>query len=110
LEVFPFRVFALKISGPVPPVLLLAEACIELFFKTFCQFLCYVSTDIPLTVKCYSSLSSAVNAYSILVGKHEGKRPLGRPRCRWEDIKVDLREIRCEGVDWLRMGTMGCSL
>jgi hypothetical protein len=34
------------------------------------------------------------NAYRILVGKAEGKRPLGKPRCRWEDnIKIDLREI-----------------
>jgi hypothetical protein len=33
------------------------------------------------------------NAYKILVGKPEGKIPLGRPRCRWEDnIKIDLRE------------------
>jgi hypothetical protein len=33
------------------------------------------------------------NAYRILVGKPEGKRPLGRPRCRWVDnIKIDLRE------------------
>jgi hypothetical protein len=35
-----------------------------------------------------------MNAYRILVGKPEGKTPLGRPRCRWEDnIKMDLREI-----------------
>jgi hypothetical protein len=35
------------------------------------------------------------NAYRILVGKPEGERPLGRPRCRWVDnIKLDLREIR----------------
>jgi len=41
------------------------------------------------------------NAYSILVGKHEGKKPLGRPMCRWEDnIGMDLREIGWEGVDW----------
>jgi hypothetical protein len=34
------------------------------------------------------------SAYRIMVGKLDGKRPLGRPRCRWEDnIKVDLREI-----------------
>jgi hypothetical protein len=33
------------------------------------------------------------NAYRILVGKQKGRRPLGRPRCRWEDnIKMDLRE------------------
>jgi hypothetical protein len=35
------------------------------------------------------------NAYRILVGKPEGRRPLGRPRCRWEDnIRMDLKEIR----------------
>jgi hypothetical protein len=34
------------------------------------------------------------NAYRVLVGMPEGKRPLGRPRCRWvDDIKIDLREI-----------------
>jgi hypothetical protein len=34
------------------------------------------------------------NAYKILIRKPEGKRPLGRPRCRWEDnIRMDLREI-----------------
>jgi hypothetical protein len=37
------------------------------------------------------------NAYSILIGKPEGKRPLGRPRSRWEDIiRVDCREIRVD--------------
>jgi hypothetical protein len=42
------------------------------------------------------------NAYRILVGKLEGKRPLGRPRCRWADnIKMDLREIGWDGVDWI---------
>jgi endonuclease V-like protein UPF0215 family len=41
------------------------------------------------------------NAYSILVGKPEGKRPLGRRRRRWVDnIKMDLREIGWDGVDW----------
>ena len=38
----------------------------------------------------------------ILVGKPEGKRPLGRPRCRWEDnIKMDLREVGCDPGDWI---------
>jgi hypothetical protein len=41
------------------------------------------------------------NACRILVGKPEGKRPLGRPTRRWVDnIKIDLREIRWDGVDW----------
>jgi hypothetical protein len=35
------------------------------------------------------------------MGKAEGKRPLGRPRRRWEDIRMDLREIGWGGVDWI---------
>jgi hypothetical protein len=41
-------------------------------------------------------------AYRVLVGKPEGRRPLGRPRSRWEDnIKMDLREVGCRGADWV---------
>jgi hypothetical protein len=53
------------------------------------------------------------NAYRILVGKPEGRRPLGRPRRRWVDnIKIGLREIEWDGVVWtgsiwLRIGTSG---
>jgi hypothetical protein len=44
------------------------------------------------------------NAYRILVGKPEGKRPLGRPRRRWVDnIKMDLREIGWNGMDWIEL-------
>jgi hypothetical protein len=40
------------------------------------------------------------NTYRILVGKLEGKRPVGRPRRKWVDsIKIDLREIRWDGMD-----------
>jgi hypothetical protein len=40
--------------------------------------------------------------YRILVGKPEGKRPLGRSRCKWvDDISVDLREIEWGDVDWI---------
>jgi hypothetical protein len=40
--------------------------------------------------------------YRILVGKPEGKRPLERPRRRWEDnIKMDLQEVGCGGRDWI---------
>jgi len=40
----------------------------------------------------------------ILAGKPEGKRPLGRPRRRWEDnIKMDLQKVGCGGVDWIEL-------
>jgi hypothetical protein len=43
-----------------------------------------------------------IHAYRILVGKPEGKRPLGRPRRRWVDnIRMDLREIGWDGMDWI---------
>jgi len=38
-------------------------------------------------------------AYRCLVGKPEGNRPLGRPRCRWENIKMDLQEVG-SGLEW----------
>jgi hypothetical protein len=50
-------------------------------------------------------------SYRVLVGKPERRRPLGRPRRRWEDnIKMDLREVRWgawTGSIWLRIGTGG---
>jgi hypothetical protein len=49
--------------------------------------------------------------YKVSVGKPEGRRPLGRPRRRWEDgIRMDLREIGLGvwiGFDWLRIGAGG---
>jgi hypothetical protein len=49
--------------------------------------------------------------YRVLVGKPEGKRPLGRPRRRLEDnIKMDLQEVGCgvwTGLDWVRIETAG---
>ena len=42
--------------------------------------------------------------YRVLVGKPEGKRPLGKPRRRWEDnIKMGLQEVRCGGMDWIEL-------
>jgi hypothetical protein len=47
-------------------------------------------------------MGEKTNACKILVGKPEGKRPLGRPRHRWEDnIKMEHREIGCGGMDWM---------
>jgi hypothetical protein len=43
-------------------------------------------------------------AYNILIGRTEGRRPLGRPRCRWEDgIRMDLREVGFGDVDWINL-------
>jgi len=42
--------------------------------------------------------------YRVLVGKPEGKRPLGKPRRRWEDnIKMDLQEVGCEVMDYIEL-------
>jgi len=42
--------------------------------------------------------------YRVLVGKPQEKRPLGRTRRRWEDnIKMDLPEVGCEGMDWIKL-------
>ena len=42
--------------------------------------------------------------YRVLVWKPEGKRPLGRPRCRWEDnIKMGLQDVGCGGMDWIQL-------
>jgi hypothetical protein len=44
------------------------------------------------------------SAQNLLVGRPEGKRPLGRPKRRWEDnIKMDLREIGIDGANWIRL-------
>jgi hypothetical protein len=44
------------------------------------------------------------DVYSVFMGKPEGRRPLGRPRCRCEDnIKMDLWEVGCGGMDWINL-------
>jgi hypothetical protein len=51
-----------------------------------------------------SSDGEGTGVYRVLVGKPEGKRQLGRPRRRWEDnIKMDVQEVGCGGVDWIEM-------
>jgi len=47
-----------------------------------------------------ASMRERISIYSVLVGKAERKRPLGRPRRRWEDnIKTNLQEVECEDMD-----------
>jgi hypothetical protein len=51
-----------------------------------------------------SRMGEGRKVYKVLVGKPEGKRPLGRPRRRWEDgVRVNLREIGLGCVDWIRL-------
>jgi hypothetical protein len=61
-----------------------------------------------------STYGEGRGVYRVLVGKPEEKRPLGRPRCRWEDnIKMDLQEVDVgvrTGLGWLRIGIGGGSL
>jgi len=52
----------------------------------------------------HSNVEEMRSACSILVGKPDGKRQHGIPKCRWEDIiRMDLREIGLESVDWLHL-------
>jgi hypothetical protein len=49
-------------------------------------------------------MGEGIGIYRVLVGSSEGKRPLGRPRRRWEDnIKLDLREIGIDGANWIQL-------
>ena len=51
-----------------------------------------------------SMYGGEVRLYRVLAGKSEGKKPLGRPRRRWEDnIKMDLQEVGCGGMDWIEL-------
>jgi hypothetical protein len=57
------------------------------------------------SLKCLNDsrkLANVSDSYRVLVGKTEEKRPLGRPRCRWEhNIKMDLQELGIWDVDWI---------
>jgi len=49
-------------------------------------------------------MGERIGVYKVLVGKPEGKRPLGRSRHRWEDnIKIDFQEVGCGGIDWITL-------
>ena len=54
-----------------------------------------------------NEVGGSCSTYGKSCGEPEGKRTLGRPRHRWEDnIKMDLQEVGCEGMDWISVGTL----
>jgi len=72
----------------------------------------YSSTNILRVIKSrrkrwaehVAHMGEETGVYRVLVGKPEGKKPLGRPRRRWEDnIKMDLQEVGCGGMDWIEL-------
>ena len=64
-----------------------------------------------MLVEQVARMGEGSGVYRVLVGKPEGKRPLGRPRSRWEDnIKMDLQDVHVAvwtGSSWLRIGKGG---
>jgi hypothetical protein len=50
-----------------------------------------------------NEMGRACSVYRVLVGKPVRKRPLGRPRHRWENNKMDLQEVGCVGMDWIEL-------
>jgi hypothetical protein len=64
------------------------------------KFTCLPEGQVCIFYKNYNII--ILTMYRVLVGKPEGKRPLRRPRCRWEDnIKMDLQIMGCRGMDWI---------
>ena len=55
-------------------------------------------------MSCVARMGEWRGVYGVLVGKPEGKRPVGRPKRRWEDnIKMDLQEVGCGRMDWIEL-------
>jgi hypothetical protein len=76
------------------------------------SFVTYVSSNVIRMIKSkrmrwvghVAHVGEMRNSYNILVEKHDGKSPLGRPRRRQENnIRMDLREIGWKGVDWIHL-------
>jgi hypothetical protein len=105
-----------KDSGSKLSLLLISCFTSELYLilckYMYAHFSLYSSPDIIRQVKSrrmrwvghVACMGEERKVYKVLVGKPKGKRPLGRPRRRWEDgIRMDLREIGLGSVDWIQL-------
>jgi hypothetical protein len=71
-------------------------------------YILYSSLNIVRVIKSrrmrWTGHVARMRVYRVFVGRPEGKRPLGRPRRRWEDeVKIDLREIGIDGENWIQL-------
>ena len=70
-----------------------------------CEQFCIVLEDVNLELLVFAfvaHMGEERGVYRVLLGKPEGKRPLGRPRYRWVDnIRTDLQEVECGYMDWI---------
>ena len=72
-------------------------------FYVFPQNLIHITINLHIT-DIVAHMGERIGVHRVLVGKPEGKRPLGRPRHRWEEnIKMALQEVGCRGMDWIKL-------
>jgi hypothetical protein len=77
---------------------------ISLIICTPYQFFRVINLRIMRWAGNVSQMGESRGVYWVVVGKPQGKRPLVRPRLRWEDSnKMDLQEVGCEGNDWIHL-------
>jgi hypothetical protein len=105
LRVFENRVLR-KIFGPKREEDGHGENCIMMNFITifFTKYCWVIKSRRMRWVGHVACMQEGRGVYRVLVGRPEGKRPLGRPRHRWEDnIKMDLRENGIDGANWIQL-------
>ena len=62
----------------------------------------FFRTSLDVVLYFVARVEESRDEYTVLLEKPEGKRPLGRPRRKWEgNIKMDLQEVRCGGMEWI---------
>jgi hypothetical protein len=103
----------LGIQAPNPDRLARSQSLYRLSYHGFDElYSLYFSPNIVRMIKSrrmrwaghVACMGEGRGVYRVLIGRPEGKRPLGRPMRRWEDnIKMDLREIGIDGENWIRL-------